>query len=406
MLLWEIFIVALQAIRANVLRSVLTALGIVIGIGAVITMVSLGAGAQQRVEAEIDKRGANVLNIRGQERRRGGVSQGEKPLTTADAEALKSEAGHYLAVNPMAWANHQITFSRSNTNKTIIGTWPDHVPVQNYHPFVGRFFDEGEVQSRRRVAVLGWNIPKELKMAGVLLLGRTIQIRGIPFKVVGVMEEKGNMGGRYRPDDYVYVPLSTAQFRLFGGWGRENIGALAVQASGAELVDQALVDVDRIIRRQHRTNPGSDPDFRISGSTDWLDAQQETNKTFTYLLMGIAAVSLLVGGIGIMNIMMVSVTERTREIGVRKAMGATRGAILFQFLMEALVLCILGGIIGLASGVGGSVFLANSAGWDAVVEPNAVVVAIAFSGLMGLFFGIWPAHRAARLDPIEALRYE
>ena len=406
MLIWEIFVVALSAIRANVLRSILTALGIVIGVAAVIAMVSLGEGAQQQVQAQIDKRGANVITIRGGQRMRGGVDRGEKPLTSDDAEALIAEAGSYLEIAPVASQQLQISYSRWNTNNSVIGTWPGYLPVNNYNIFVGEFFNEGHLQGRRRVVVLGWNMPEKLRTSAVLLLGKTIQIKGIPFEVIGIMEEKGDMGWRFRPDDYVYIPLTTGQHRLFGGDKRENLDQFSVQTRTSLDMDRAYGDIDRILRRQHRIVAGGDPDFNVSGATDWLEARADTNATFKYLLMGIAAISLLVGGIGIMNIMMVSVTERTREIGLRKAMGATRANILSQFLIEALVLCFLGGMLGLLSGVGGSVALAHFAEWETAVKMNAVIVAIVFSVVVGLFFGIWPAQRAARLDPIDALRYE
>ena len=408
MLIWEILIVALRAIRANALRSILTALGIVIGVGAVIAMVALGAGAAQQVEDEIAKRGTNTLNIRGGAKNWWGVAEGEEPLTTADAEALEYEAGDYLTVAPSVnQRNLQVTYQRWNTAAQIEGTWPTYQEVNNYEVLVGDFFDQGHVQGRRRVAVLGFDIPERLKTPAVLLLGKTIQIKGIPFEVIGVMEQKGEMSsGWFRPDQYIYIPLTTGQHRVFGGNRREELGGITVQAATTEELDRAYGDIDRVLRRQHRIGPGEDADFQINSAVSFLEAQQENRRTFTVLLMGIAAVSLLVGGIGIMNIMMVSVTERTREIGVRKALGATRGNILHQFLIEALVLCILGGILGVAAGIGGAAAMTHYAEWRTEISMNALALALGFSAMVGLFFGIWPAQRAAKMDPIDSLRYE
>ncbi len=308
-----------------------------------------------------------------------------------------------MSVSPEAGSRQQLSYLRWNSSNEVKGVWPEYFEIYDHELTHGRYFTRGEVEGRRRVAVLGYNIPEELGTPAVMLLGKTIQIRGQPVEVIGVLAEKGDAMW-IRPDDQVFVPVTTGIYRLFGG--RDRLGAIYTATSSADDMDMAFGEIDRILRREHRIQPGADADFSISNSADLLEARNETNQIFGYLLAGIAGVSLLVGGIGIMNIMLVSVTERTREIGVRKALGATRRAILFQFLIEALVLCFLGGVIGVAAGWGGARLITNLAQWDTAISGAAVATALGFSVFIGLFFGIWPAQRAAKLDPIDALRHE
>lgn len=404
MVIMEILWVALAAIRANAMRSVLTTLGIVIGVAAVIAMVALGEGAQRQVEEQIERMGTNVLTIRPGQRFHMGVSTGgTEDLTMDDAEALRDGTDGLLRVSPEVSSRTQLAYSRYNSSNNVRGVWPEYFDMYNLGLDAGRWFDPGEVQGRRRVAVLGNHVPEDLSTPPALLLGKTIQISGQSFEVVGILSEKGDAAWM-RPDDEVFIPTSTAMFRVFGG--RRRLSSIyAATPTPAEL-DLAYGEIDRIIRREHRTRPGEETDFSIRNSSDLIATFNETTQTFTFLLAGIAGVSLLVGGIGIMNIMLVSVTERTREIGVRKALGATRRAILSQFLIEALVLCILGGIIGVLAGVGGARALREMAQWNTAVAPSAILMALGFSAGIGLFFGIWPAQRAAKLDPIDALRYE
>jgi putative ABC transport system permease protein len=405
MLIKEIFLVAIAAVRANVLRSFLTTLGIVIGVGAVITMVALGEGAQQRVEAQIQRMGTDVLTIRPAQASFGGVATGENSrLYVSDAEALIVDGGGLITIAPEISQRLQVTLARFNTNSEILGTWPTYFDIYNMPMAFGRSFEWGEVEGRRRVAVVGHEIPERLGTPAPLLVGRTIQVRGTPFEVVGVLEEKGEMGF-VRPDQMIFIPVTTAQYRVFGGRDRLRSILAKVETGPAEM-GAAYDIIDATLRREHRLPPGATADFEIRNSADLLSSFAETNRAFTFLLAGIAAVSLLVGGIGIMNIMLVSVTERTREIGVRKALGATRTNILFQFMVESLVLCILGGIMGVLFGWGGASLLSELAEWDTSISTGSVVVALAFSAAIGLFFGIWPAQRAAKLDPIVALRYE
>ncbi len=404
MLVFEIIMVAMGAVRANLLRSVLTTLGIVIGVGAVITMVALGEGAQRRVAQQIETMGTTVLTIRPGQQRSFGISRGATQMSIEDAEALRSETIGFLKVSPEQQSRMQVAYLRWNSSNTVMGVWPEYFEIYNHETVAGRFFTEGELRGRRRVAVLGHNLPTDLgETPPELLLGQTIQIRGVPFEVIGVLAEKGDAAW-VRPDDQVFIPQSTAQYRVMGG--RDRLGAIYASTESTEELDRAYSEIDRIMRREHRIRPGEDADFNIRNSADLLETFAETNQTFTLLLAGIAGVSLLVGGIGIMNIMLVSVTERTREIGVRKALGATRLAIMTQFLVEALFLCVLGGVLGVALGYGAAEILTRVADWETVVAPQAVAVALGFSAAIGLFFGIWPARRASLLDPIDALRYE
>jgi len=404
MLIGETINVALGAIRANKLRSFLTMLGIIIGIAAVITMVALGEGAQRQVEARLASMGTNVLTVRPGQQMFGRVDRGANRLTPEDAEAIRQLSGRAVwAVSPEMEGRHQVEAGTANANLRILGVWPDYFEIQNHDLVAGRVYTETEDRGRRRVAVLGATVGERLgDQFTRALIGTTIRIRGVPFEVVGVLEEKGEQGWS-NPDENVYIPLGTAQFRIMGS---DRVNSIYVQAAGPLLMDAAIGEIDQAVRRQHRLRPGEASDFNVRNQTSLLETVQETAQTFTFLLAGIALVSLVVGGIGIMNIMLVSVTERTREIGVRKALGARRRDILLQFMVEALVLCFAGGLLGIALGWGGAQVLRSSAGWETAVAPAAVGLAVGFALVIGLFFGIWPARRAASLDPIIALRYE
>ncbi|HEX9105849.1 MAG TPA: ABC transporter permease [Longimicrobiales bacterium] len=402
-MIWEEIVkVALAAVRANKLRSFLTMLGIIIGIAAVIAMMALGQGAQRSVQDRLSQLGTNVLTVRPGQAFMGGVDRGDNKLVVTDAEAIVG-APHVAAVAPMTQQRLQVTYTSGNASATVLGTWPDYFGINNNQLEAGRLFTQEEERGRQRLAVVGSDVGSLVGVSNTDdLVGQRIQIRGIPFEVVGVLQAKGSQGFN-NPDQMVYIPQATAQFRVFGS---DRINQIQVQAVDDKSMDLATNEIDHALRRAHRIQPGGSDDFSITNQAALLSTFQDTARTFGFLLAGIALVSLLVGGIGIMNIMLVSVTERTREIGVRKALGARPRDILFQFMIESLVLCTAGGIIGLALGAGGAVALHHIAQWNTSVNPAAAVLALAFSSAVGLGFGLWPARRAASLDPIVSLRYE
>jgi len=404
MLFGETINVALGAIRANKLRSFLTALGIVIGVGAVITMVALGNGAQKAVQDQIQALGTDLLSVYAGQSFHRGVASGERvSLTSDDAEALRRNAHTLKAVVPEIRRGQQVEFGNRNINVNVNGTVPEYIDVNKYTVQYGRMFTRGDGESRKRYAVLGNAVPENLESNAAAMIGQSITIRGIPFDIIGILNQKGSTSSWDNPDEQILIPLETAQYRIFGS---DRVNSITVQVNSPDSMMIAMIDIEQVLRSEHAIAPGKDNDFQIRDRTEFLATFEETTRTFTFLLGGIAAVSLLVGGIGIMNIMLVSVTERTREIGVRKALGATRKNIMFQFLIEALVLCMMGGAIGILLGSGGAVLLSRLAHWNTYVSAPAIGLAVAFSAGIGVFFGMWPARRAASLDPIEALRYE
>jgi len=405
MLYGETVQVALEALQANKLRSFLTMLGIVIGVGAVIAMVALGRGAQQSVKDRIAALGTTLLTVNAGQSRGGPVSSAtdRAPLTVDDAEALSNRAQYVLAVQPEMARSLQVQYESRNTNTNIVGTTANYLDVRNFRLAEGRMFGEADDNARRRVAVLGPQVVSDLGVStGAALVGETVRIDGVQFEVIGVLASKGT-GGFQNPDDQVLIPLQTARTRVIGN---DRLRSISVLAPSEDEIPVTMAEIQKILRREHHLRVGANDDFQIRNQSDFLATLGETTQVFTLLLAGIAAVSLLVGGIGIMNIMLVSVTERTREIGVRKALGATQHNILFQFLIEALVLCMLGGIIGILFGTGLSLLLKTAFGWNTAVAWSSVLYAFLFAATVGIVFGVWPARRAASLDPIQALRYE
>ncbi len=406
MLIGETIRVALGALRANKLRSLLTMLGIVIGVSAVIAVVALGRGAQKAVNDRISALGTTLLTVNPGQARGFGVQFGGSSarLTIEDAEALRARGEKLQAVQPEMNGQLQVQFLNKNTSTSIVGTTANYPEVRKYEMQTGRFFTNTEDVTRQRVAVVGPAVVDNLGLQSPdAIVGETIRIRGIQFTVVGVFKSKGQANPFSNPDDQVLIPLTTARFRVLGS---NRIRAISVLAPSEAEIPETMAEIEKILRRQHKLRPGKEDDFQIRNQADFLNTLGETTQVFSLLLAGIAAVSLLVGGIGIMNIMLVSVTERTREIGIRKALGATKMNILFQFLIEAVVLCILGGILGIVVGAGGAIIFTKTLGWNTEVGFSSVVLAFGFSGVVGVVFGVYPARRAAELDPIVALRYE
>jgi putative ABC transport system permease protein len=382
-------------------------LGIVIGVAAVIAVVALGTGAQTAVKDRISSLGTTLLTvIPGQQRGMGVTFDQTMKLTMDDAKALddQSRAPSLTAVQPEMNSRLQVQYQSLNTNTSIVGTTANYLEVRKYELAAGRMFSRAEDEGRQRVAVLG---PTVLEALGInspdAIVGEAVRIRGIQFTVVGVLKSKGQATPFGNPDDQVLVPITTGRFRLFGS---DRLRSVSVLAQSEDKIPDAMADIQRVLRREHRLTQNKPDDFMIRSQADFLNTLGETTQVFTYLLSGIAAVSLLVGGIGIMNIMLVSVTERTREIGLRMAVGAGSRDVLSQFLVEAVVLSGLGGLIGIALGAGGAIAASRVAHWPAMVSPQAILLAVLFSGAVGVIFGFYPAWRASRLDPIEALRYE
>jgi len=406
MLFGEILSVALGALRANKLRSMLTMLGIVIGVAAVIAMVALGTGAQTAVNERIASLGTTLLTVMpGQQRGMGVVVMDQRArLLMEDAEALEARGEGILAVQPEINRNLQVTWTNRNAQASIVGTTANYLEVRKYKLLAGRMFTRMEDQANQRVAVVGPAVATNMGLTSPdALLGENIRIRGIQFTVIGVLESKGQASPFGNPDEQILIPINTGRYRVFG---TNRLRSISVLAESEERIPLAMAGIQKVLRREHRLRSGQPDDFQMRSQADFLNTLGETTQVFTYLLSGIAAVSLLVGGIGIMNIMLVSVTERTREIGIRKALGATRSNILTQFLIEAVVLCMLGGIVGILVGSGGAAAMSQLFQWNVKISPGAIGLAFAFSAAVGVLFGVWPARRAAVLDPIVALRYE
>jgi len=402
----EVVRVALAALRANLLRSALTMLGIVIGIAAVIAMIGLGNGAQQSIHDRIAKLGTTTLQIDAMWVRNAGVQTNvRKRVTIDDVKSIDERAPHVLSVEPQQDKDLQVQWGNRNASVKIVGATPNFLQVQHFAVDRGRSFTSGEDIGWQRVAVLGSGV---LTMLGLTnnpdaIIGQTVRIGGMQFVVIGTLQSKGAGAGFGSADDQLFIPFGTGRHRLFKTDRIDDLFALA--SNEAELTD-AMNEITLALRRSHHLTVDQENDFRIRNQADLLATLGETTQVFTSLLAGIASVSLLVGGIGIMNIMLVSVTERTREIGIRKALGATRRNILLQFLIEAVTLCILGGLVGVGVGVSGAVVLRDSFGWSTAISAGAVILAFGFAAGVGVLFGVWPARRAARLDPIEALRFE
>jgi putative ABC transport system permease protein len=393
---------AVSSIKTNGVRSFLTALAIIIGTAAVITVIGIGSSAEKALEASIDDLGPRTLSIFPSQRKRGGVSQGFNPLVIKDAEALAENTEHNWMIAPAMNGNRQIKFGNSNISGNINGYLPINFKVRGFEIGQGRIFTEKENLGRKRVMIVGSKVPGELKTSARQLLNNEILVAGTSYKVIGILKEEGSTGWQ-NPDDDLYVPLLTASQRIFG---TDRLGWINVGISNETNVDYVMMTIEQILRQKHDIGPGGDNDFRINDWSQYSDLRRQATGIFTALIAGIAGISLIVGGIGVMNIMLVSVTERTREIGLRKALGATQKSIMMQFIIEAVLLCILGGILGIIIATSLLFLFTSINDWVFSMPFSAIVGSITFSALVGLFFGIWPARRAAKLDPAVSLRYE
>ena len=402
MLLKESLISATSSIRSNMIRSFLTILDIIIGTAAVIAVIGIGSSANKALEAEIDDFGPRTLYVSPGQNRRGTVTKGLIPLDIKDAYALAKNKEHNWLVSPYITRNRQVKFNNANINERVRANLPIHFKVSGFDIEYGKIFSEEENLGRKRVVVLGSAVPKELKTSAQRILNNEILIAGTSYKVIGVLKEEGSTGWQ-NPDDELYIPLLTGSQRLFG---TENLDSLSVGISKDANVDEVMMTIERILRAQHDIGPGDDNDFRISDYSQFSDLRRQATGIFTALIAGIAGISLIVGGIGVMNIMLVSVTERTREIGLRKALGATHKAIMLQFIVEAILLCVIGGCVGVFLGTSILYLFASFNDWPFAMPFSAIIGSITFSAMVGLFFGIWPARKAAKLDPAISLRFE
>ena len=402
MLVRESLSTALASIRSNAIRSILTALAIIIGTAAVIAVIGLGSSASKALDESIDDLGGRTLYVSPGQNRRGAVTKGFIPLQIKDAEALAKNKDHDWDISPTITRNRQIKYLNSNINERVGAYLPVHFEVRGYDLDIGRIFNDKDNLGRKRVVVIGSDVPGELKTTAKNILNKEILIAGVSYKVIGVLKEEGSTGWQ-NPDDELYIPLLTGAQRVFG---TNNLDSINVGIPNDANVDMVMMTIEQILRARHDIGPGEDNDFRITDYSQFADLRRQATGIFTALIAGIAGISLIVGGIGVMNIMLVSVTERTREIGLRKALGASHQAIMMQFIIEAVLLCVIGGFIGVVIGSSVLLLLANLNDWPFALPFGAIIGSITFSAIVGLFFGIWPARRAAKLDPAISLRYE
>jgi len=397
--------VSLRALSRNKMRSFLTALGIIIGVGAVIAMVSIGQGAKAAVEARFNAMGTNLLFVRAGSHSRGGVHGAEgtyQDLKPEDADAILAKCDTVKYVSPSVQSRAQVVFGNKNWNTSIQGASDKYPLIRNWELTAGQFFDEGQVKAAAKVCILGSEVKKNLFEVDDPV-GQVIRINKIPFRVLGVLKSMGESGGFFNRDDMIVAPYTTVQKKLLG---IDNIYSIDISAESADKTGEAQKQIEDLMRVRHKIAPGADDDFEVRNMSDIAESAAQSTQILTNLLGGIALVSLLVGGIGIMNIMLVSVTERIREIGIRMSVGAREKDILLQFLTEAVTLSIIGGLLGVALGVGASQLLSKVGGWRTVLSTSSILAAFLFSGTVGVVFGFYPARKASKLDPIEALRYE
>ena len=402
------FRISFRALKVNKMRSALTMLGIIIGVGAVIAMLAVGTGASKKIADQISSMGSNLLIILPGATTAGGVRMGagtQPTLTTADAEAMQRECPSVAYVAPVLNGVAQVIYGHQNWSTGVVGTTPNMLIVRDWTLAAGRSFSDQDVKNATKVCLLGQSVIDNL-FGDMDPIGQFIRIKNLPFTVIGVLAPKGQSAQGQDQDDTILVPVTTAQKKLFGTSFPGMVRTIMVKAKSTEDLSSAERQINELLRQRHRIGTKQDNDFSVRNLTQFMQAQEQSTKVMTILLGAIASVSLLVGGIGIMNIMLVSVTERTREIGIRMAIGAKTWDIRLQFIIEALTLSLIGGVAGIILGITGSELISIFAGWSTIMSPFSILLAFGFSGLVGIFFGFYPAYKASLLDPIEALRYE
>lgn len=398
---------AIVSLKINKMRSMLTSLGIIIGVSAVIIMLAVGTGASLKVQKDMESMGSNILTIRSASAKSGGVRMGagtRPTLTLKDAQAIKKNARGVSAVASVSTEGKQLTYGNQNWSTTVYGTEPEYFYIKNYEVESGRGFVQEDLKNSAKVAVIGSTVATEL-FGDLDPINKVMRVGGIPFKIIGTLKTKGSMGPMDQ-DDLIFIPITTAQKRVFGTAFPGTVSMIVVKGSNPEDVSLAEQDIDELITLRHRIGKNQDKDFEIRNSAEFQERMQSTVQTFAILLASIASVSLLVGGIGIMNIMLVSVTERTKEIGIRMAIGAKPSDIRIQFLIESFLLSIIGGLVGVFVGVFGAQIIQMTGVMNVSVSMFSIFLSLGFSGFIGVLFGYYPAYKASLLNPIDALRYE
>ncbi len=400
--------IALRAIRVNKMRSALTMLGIIIGVGAVITMISVGSGAKKRISEQIASVGSNIILVLSGATTQGGIRFGagtQPTLTIGDAIAIQQECPAVQYSAPIHSTTAQVIYRNQNWATAVTGTTEEMLYIREWELIEGRNLTPEDVRSNAKVCLLGKTVVENL-FGNISPLGQVIRIKNVAFTVVGVLAPKGQSPSGQDQDDVIYIPVTTAQKKVAGTHFPGSVRSIIVKARSTEDLLAAEAQITELLRQRHRLGPRQENDFTVRNLTQMMEAQEQSAQVMTLLLAAIASVSLIVGGIGIMNIMLVSVTERTREIGIRMAVGAKTWDIRLQFIVEALILSVIGGIIGIFIGLGASEVISVTSGWSILISPFAVLLAFGFSLLVGVFFGFYPAYKASMLRPIEALRYE
>ena len=400
--------ISVRALRVNKMRSVLTMLGIIIGVGAVIAMLAVGTGASERISQQIASIGSNLIIILPGSTTSGGLRMGmgsQPTLTKDDADAIFKECSSVQDVAPVLNGAAQIVYGNMNWSTGVYGTTPSMLSIRDWPIVSGRPFTEQDVRSATKVCLLGQTVVENL-FGSIDPIGQAIRIKKVPFMVIGVLDRKGQSPQGQDQDDTIYIPVTTAQKKIFGTAFPGMVRSIMVRGKSTEDLGAAEQQITTLLRQRHHIGPKKDNDFTVRNLTQLMQMAEQSTKVMTILLGAIASVSLLVGGIGIMNIMLVSVTERTREIGIRMSVGAKTWDIRLQFIIEALTLSLIGGIIGIIAGVSGSKIISSVAGWSTVVSLSSIFLAFGFSGFVGIFFGFYPAYKASLLNPIDALRYE